>query len=190
MKENQNLNSVFNFIRRWFKAKPSGFTLIEILIYSALLVIIGGVASAYFIQISNISETALRSRESLDNARRAMNVITQEIRHAEAVYTSTSVFDTNPGQLSLETTRDLPADENTTYVDFYLDDGGIYLKRETKTEELITSEKVQVTDFTFTHLTGGTGNSVQVSLTVQYSDAFLGPATPVTLTQTATLRSY
>jgi type II secretory pathway component PulJ len=168
----------------------SGFTLIEILIYAALLVIIGGVASAYFIQISNVGETARRSRESLDNARRAMNVITQEIRHAEAVYTPTSVFDTNPGQLSLETNRDSPTDENTTYVDFYLDDSGIYLKRESQTEELITSEKVQVTDFTFVHLTGGSGNSVQVSLTVQYLDTFTGPATPVTLTQTASLRSY
>ena len=170
--------------------KKKGFTLIEVLIYAALLVVIGIVVSAYFIQITNIAESSRRSRESLDNARRVMNIVTQEIRHAEAVYTPTSVFGTNPGQLSLETIRDLPADENTTYVDFYLDDSGVYVKRENQVEELISSEKVQITNFTFAHLTGGSGNAVQVSLTVQYSDAFTGPLTPVTLTQTASLRSY
>ena len=172
------------------RMNSKGYTLIELLVYVVILVIISGVASAYFFQISNIAETARRSRESLDNARRAMNVITQEVRHAEAVYTPTSVFGSSPGQLSLETTRDLPTDENTTYVDFYLDDGGVYIKRENQVEELISSEKVQVTNFTFTHLTGGAGNSVQVSLSVEYLDATVGPATPVTLTQTASLRSY
>ena len=171
--------------------RSRGFTLIEVLIYATLFVIIGTVVSAYFLQITNIAETTRRSRESLDNARRVMNVITQEIRHAEAVYTPTSsVLGSHPGQLSLETTRDLPTDENTTYVDFYLDDAGVYVKRENQTEELISSEKVQITNFTFTHLSGGSSNAVQVSLTVRYSDAFTGPATPVTLTQTASLRSY
>ena len=172
------------------KHDRQGFTLIEVLVYSTIFVIIGVVVSSYFIQIVNVTEVSRRSRESNDNAQRAMSVITQEIRHATAVYTSTSVFTTNPGQLSLETPRDLPTDENTTYVDFYLDDEGIYLKREGQVEELITSEKVKVTNFTFTHLTGGVDSSVQVNLTIEYKDATPGPKTPVTLTQTASLRAY
>lgn len=167
-----------------------GFTLIEVLIYATIFVIIGVVISSYFIQIVSVTETSRRARESNDNASRAMNVITQEIRHATAVYKPTSEFGTNSGQLSLETTRDLPSEENTTYVDFYLDDEGIYLKRESQVEELLTSEKVKVTNFTFTHLTGGTDTSVQVNLTVEYIDAASGPKTPVTLTQTASLRSF
>ena len=62
------------------------------------------------------------------------------------------------------------------------------MKRESQTEELATSEKVQITDLTFTHLTGGGVSAVQINLTVQYSDAFSGPSTPVTLSQTASLR--
>ena len=173
-----------------------GFTLIEVLIYATIFVIIGVVISSYFIQIVSVTETSRRARESNDNASRAMNVITQEIRHATAVYTPTSEFGTISGQLSLETTRDLPDEENTTYVDFYLDDEGIYVRREdqfhgeNKQPELITSEKVRVTNFTFTHLTGGTDTSIQVNLTVEYIDAASGPKTPVTLTQTASLRSF
>ncbi|MCH8821840.1 prepilin-type N-terminal cleavage/methylation domain-containing protein [Patescibacteria group bacterium] len=175
-----------NFVKK----NSDGFTLIEVLIYATIFVIIGVVISSYFIQIVSVTETSRRARESNDNASRAMNVITQEIRHATAVYTPTSKFGTNSGQLSLETTRDLPDEENTTYVDFYLDDEGIYLKREDQVEELLTSEKVKVTNFTFTHLTGGTDTSVQVNLTVEYIDAASGPKTPVTLTQTASLRSF
>lgn len=168
-----------------------GFTLIEVLVYATLFVIIGGVVSAFFIQITNVAEGTRRSREALDSARRAMNVVTQEIRHATAVYTPTSDFVNNPGQLSLETTRDLPAQENTTYVDFYVDDEGIYIKRESQTEELITSEKVRVTSLSFTHLNGtSSGEAVQINLTVEYIDPTTGPALPVNLVATASLRSY
>lgn len=184
-------NRGFTLISRLGKAKPVGFTLIEILVYTALFVIIGGVVSAYFIQISNVAESSRRSREALDNARSALGIITQEVRHATAVYTPTSVFGSSPGQLSLETTRDLPADENTTYVDFYLDDQRIFMKKESQAAELVTSEKVKVTQFTLTHLTGSTaGSAVRINMTVEYADSFVGPKTPVTLVQTASLRSY
>ena len=165
--------------------------MIELLIYAALFVIIGIVASSFFIQISNLAETSRRSRESLDNARSAMSVITQEIRHATTVYTPTSTFGSSPGQLSLETTRDLPADEDTTYVDFYVDDEGIYIKRESQGAQLITSEKIDVTELQFIYLSGSTGEpAVQISLTVEYADQILGPKTPVSLESTASLRSY
>lgn len=173
------------------KLGREGFTLIEILIYAALFVIVGVVASSFFIQISDLAETSRRSRESLDNARRVMGVINQEIKHATSVYTPTSTLGTNPGQLSLETTRDLPTDENTTYVDFYVDDERIYIKRESQAASLVTSEKVKVTQFTFTRLAGSDGNeAVQINLTIEYIDAVLGPKTPINLVSTTSLRSY
>lgn len=175
-----------------FKKNKSqrGFTLIEVLVYAVIFVIIGGVASAFFIQIINLAESSRRSRESLDNAQRSMNVIVQEIKHASAVYTPTSSFGSHPGQLSLETTRDLPSGETTTFVDFYLDDDRIYVKREGKSAELLNSEKVKVTNLVFTHLNGGGNSSIQVNLTVEYADQFNGPKTPASLSQTASLRSY
>lgn len=173
-------------------SKDQGFTLIEVLIYAALLVIVGVAVSSFFIQITNVVETSRRSREALDNARRSMNVIAQEIRHAEAVYTPTSAFaPSDPGQLSLETSRDLPADENATYVDFYVDDERIYIKRESQGAQLITSEKVKVTQLTFTHLNGSSGTeAVQINLTIEYADPIRGATTPVSLVSTASPRSY
>ena len=169
-----------------------GFTLIELVIYSVLVLIVGIVAISIFLQIINLGESSRRTREELDNAGRSLDIIAQEVRHAKSVYTPTSVFfPTNPGQLSLETTRDLPTDENSTYVDFYVDDGGIYVKREGQAVELITSEKINVTDLEFTYLSSSNSNpSVKIKLTAEFKGLVAGFAKPVTLESTATLRSY
>ena len=167
------------------------FTLIELLIYGLFLVIISVVAVSFFIQVVNVTETSRRSRESLENARRALDVISQEVRHAKSVYDPTSTLDTNPGQLSLETTRDLPPDEETTYVDFYVDDDRLYVKREGQDEQLITSEKGKVNELTFSLLADASEKpAVQVLVTVEYVDPIRGPSNAVTLVSTATLRSY
>ena len=167
------------------------FTLIEVLIYGLFLVIISAVAVSFFIQVVNVTETSRRGRESLENARRGLDVITQEIRHADSVYAPTSVLDTTPGQLGLQTKRDLPTDEDTTYVDFYVDDDRLYIKRESESEQLITSEKVRVNELTFSLLNDASQKpAIQVKITVEYVDAIYGPGNAVTLVSTATLRSY
>jgi type II secretory pathway pseudopilin PulG len=168
-----------------------GFTLIELLIYSVLLVVIGIVVISFFIQVVNVTETSRRSREALDNAHRAMDMIAQEIRHAQGVYTPTSVLDTTVGQLSLETTRDLPTDETTTYVDFYVDDERLFVKRESQVDEMFTSDKVKVTGLTISLLEDSSEKPVvQVTLTIEYADPISGPKNSVTLTSTSTLRAY
>lgn len=170
-----------------------GFTLIEMVIYVATLAIVAGVILVFLFQALGVNETSRRTREAVDNAKRALDVIAQEIRHASSVYTPTSIFGTNPGQLSLETVRDLPADEVATYVDFYIDNQRLYIKRESQSNFLVTSEKVRVTNLTFTNLSGTAYNpSVRVQITVEYDAAVSGsaPKNAVTLSTTASLRSY
>jgi type II secretory pathway pseudopilin PulG len=175
---------------KYFK-KTRGFTLIELLIYSVFLVVIGVGAVSFFIQVVNVTETSRRSRESLDNARRAIDMMAQEIKHAKGVYTPTSILDGSMGQLSLETTRDLPTGETATYVDFYLDGERLFVKRESQAEEMFTSDKVTVQQLTFKLLDDSSEKpAVQITLTVDYADQIAGPSTSVTLTSTATLRSY
>ena len=172
--------------------KEKGFTLIELLIYSVLSVIIGLVVTITFLQIINVVETTRRSRESLDSAKRAMDVISQEIKHAESIYTKTSDFGPNPGQLSLETTRDADTvDETSTYVDFYVDDSRLYMKREGQVASIVTSEKVKVEELVFTRLNTSADNSaVRVKIKIVYADPINGPTSPVTLYSTTALRSY
>jgi type II secretory pathway pseudopilin PulG len=171
--------------------KQKGFTLIELLLYAALLVIAGVVAVAVFIQVVNITETSRRSRESLDNAKGAMDTIVQEIRHADSVYTPTSTLDATIGQLSLETSRDVPTDEDSTYVDIYVDGERLYLKREGQADQLVTSEKVKIKELRFSLLDDAASRpAIQIKLTVEYFDQIRGPGNSVTLTSTSTLRAY
>lgn len=171
-----------------------GYTLIELLIYTAMLVIISVVLVASFIQIVNVVETSRRNREALDNARVALDLINQEIRHAESVYTPTSVVDTSPGQLSLETTRDTPTDEESTYVDIYVDNQRLFIKRESQSDQIVTSEKVRITSLEFNLLNEtATKSAVRTRLTIEYFDVTSGTpssADSVTLTSTSTVRAY
>jgi type II secretory pathway component PulJ len=175
-----------------FRTKEKGFTLIELLIYAALSVIIGLVVVVVFLQVVNVVESSRRSRESLDNAKRAMDVIVQEIKHAEGIYTPTSAFDINPGQLSLETKRDADfVDEESTYVDFYVDDDRLYMKRESQAAQLVISEKVKVEELIFTRLNiAGDKSAVRVKIRIAYADPIAGPTSSVTLYSTAALRAY
>lgn len=176
------------------KTRQGGFTLIELLIYTVILVVISLVSVSFFIQVVNVTETSRRSREALDNAKGALETITQEIRHADSIYTPTSKLDTslpNFGQLSLETSRDIPNDEESTYVDIYVDNERLYLRRESIPDQLITSKKVKVKDLQFGLLSDASSKpAVQVTLTVEYFDQAAGPSNSVTLTSTSTLRSF
>lgn len=177
-------------IEKRINLKENGFTLIEVLVYAALLAIVSLVILLFVNQLLGVNESTRRTRESLDNARRALETITQEIRHADSLYTPTSVFGTNPGQLSLVTTRDLPADEDLTYVDFYLDNNNLYLKREGQTDQLVTSEKVKVTNLTFTNNNVGGEDAIRTAITVEHRDPTSGSKNTVTLTSSAVLRKY
>ncbi len=175
-------------VLRIFK-NNKGFTLIETLVYVAILVIISVVIINIVLQMLSVNETTRQTREALDNARRGIETISQEIHHATSVYTPTSVFGSANGQLSLETTRDLPSDETHTFVDFYVDNGTLYLKRENQTAKNITSEKVKVTNLTFTSLNSTSYYpAVQISITAAYNTPLSGQKNKVTLTTTASLR--
>lgn len=168
----------------------TGFTLTEVLIYSAILAIVSLVVIVFINQLLGINETTRRAREATDNARRSLDTIAQEIRHAESVYLPTSTFGSSPGQLSLETLRDVPADEVSTYVDFYIDNEQLFIKREDQGTQRLTSEKVRVTNLTFTNLTGATTwPAVRIAITVEYKDPISGPKNQVSMTTTAVLRS-
>jgi type II secretory pathway pseudopilin PulG len=180
-----------NFKLRIYNKKEKGFTLIELLLYAVLSVIIGLVLVSFFTQTIKVVETSRRSRESLDNARSALDLISLEIRNAKSFYSPTSVLGTNPGQLSLETTWNLPADEDNTYVDFYVDDGGLYVKREGQVSQLITAQKLKVTNLVVTLLNNIGGQpAIKTDITVQYRDPIFGTANPVSLSTTTSLRSY
>jgi len=165
------------------------FTLIEILVYIAVLAIITVAISSFFLWFIHSNTKARAIRETLDNTRRAVEIMTYEIKEAKSIYTPT----TTSTQLSLETTKYLPEEEKTTYIDFYLCGTRLCLKKESQTPVALTSDRVVVNNLEFLEITTtSTAPSIQINLKIDYKNPTGRPEyqASVNLTSTAALRSY
>lgn len=171
------------------RKRASGFGLIEVMVYTVLLFLISLAVAGFVFQLLRFNNRSQAHAQVLDDARRAIGVMTYEIRHARSLYNPTSIFSSHPGQLSLETTRQTPANEDSTYIDFYLDSERLYLKREGAPPQLITSPRVRITSLVFTQLAAGTSPpTIRIALTVAPLEG--GNHLPVTLYATTSPRSY
>lgn len=172
--------------------KDKSFTLIEILVYIGVLGIVIMAVSSFLIWSIHSNTKAKVMRETLDNAQRAMEIMTYEIKEAKSIYTPTGTFDLNPGQLSLETSHYLPEGEKTTYIDFYLCGTQLCLKKESQNPIALTSDSVEVNNLIFTQVITRQIPSVQIKLKVAYKNPANLPEyqSLVNLESTATLRSY
>ena len=168
-----------------------GFTLLEMVVYVGLVVIVAGLVINFALSLITSYGKIQASKEAMNNASFALDTIINEIRQASKIYSPTSVFaPTDPGQLSLETLLNPPTNEAGTYVDFYVDNNKLYLKRESQSALALTSDRVKVKNLTFTRLTSPPApESVKVQITVGYN-APAGSSFDIstTLNATASLR--
>ena len=170
------------------KAFQKSFTLVEILVYIGVFCLIIVIIVSFVLWLVRSNTKVKVAREVLDNAQRVMEIMTYEIMGAKSIYTPT----TNSNQLSLETTKYLPEGEETTYIDFYLCDARLCLKKESQNPIFLTSENVEVNNLVFTRILSGEAPSVRINLTVNYKN----PAdrqeyqASINLVSSASLRSY
>jgi len=172
--------------------KQKSFTLMEVLIYIAVLAIVVLIVFSFFLWATRANTKAKAMREVLDNARRAMEIMTYEIKEAKSIYTPTSTFDSHPGQLSLETKKYLPEGETTSYIDFYLCGFQLCLKKESQDPVTLTSDRVEVSNLMFSRIVTSGIPSIQINLEIDYKNPTGRPEyqASITSTSTASLRSY
>lgn len=157
--------------------------MLEVLIYIAVLAIIFLSVSSFLIWSIRINAQAAAVREATDNARRAMEIMSYEIREAKSIYAITSTST----QLSLETMHYLPFGETSTFIDFYLcgsPTSTICLKKESQNPIAITSDTVRVSSLVFTQISTTTP-SIRIQLKVDYKTE-----ASVEATSAVSLRSY
>ena len=174
------------------KLFQKSFTLIEILVYIAVLSIVIVTIVSFVLWSVRSNTKAKVMREVLDNARRAMEIMTYEIKEAESIYSPTSIFDSQPGQLSLETSKYLPEGERTSYIDFYLCNNRLCFKKESQDSIVLTTDNVEVSNLVFTKIITGDTPSIQIDLKIDYENPANRPEyqASVNLRSTASLRSY
>lgn len=174
-----------------FLKTKKGFTLIELVIYVTTFAIVTTLVTLFVFNLIRVQTKTRIIKEVSENAQRAMELMLWEIRSAQDVHLSTSSFGTHPGQLSLLADQNTPDGENTTYLDFYLNQHGqLCIKREGSDPEPLVPENIKVTNLVFTHLTVNEVESVRIELSVSYNPP--GPniayQATTTLTSSAVLR--
>lgn len=146
-----------------------GFTLIETLIYIA---IIGMVVVSFVVFAMSISDSRNKAyviSEVQANHRTALNIISQRIRSAETVNIIGSIFDSDPGALSLAMAN---GSKNPTIINLNQDDGILQITEGTAGPIAITSDEVKITDLVFTNLTGGEERkNIRIEITIVFNNA-------------------
>ena len=168
-----------------------GFTLMEILIYIAILAVIISAVAAFLSWAIQSSNKSKAMREVLDNARTAMEIMTYEIKEAKGIYTPTSTST----QLSLETTHYLPSGESSSYLDFYLcgnNSATLCLKKESQLAIALTSETVEINNLQFILISPTTTPSIQINLGINFKNPKSRPEyqASINLRSSASLRTF
>lgn len=145
-------------------SRPRGFSLIEIVIYIAILTFL---LSTVTIVLSNIlkSQRSFNATKSVQNsALVSMERITREIREAQSVATASSTFDVNPGVLYLEGT-DISG--NPRSIEFRITSNALMLKENNINQGSLTKSDSRVTNLVFTLITGTSSRAVRTQMTVE-----------------------
>lgn len=182
------ISGKFSYVNQKTKKFLTGFTLIEILFYISVLTIVVFTASSFLLWAIRTNNRVKAATEVLNNFRRAMEIMSYEIKEARGVYIPTSTST----QLSLETDHYLPLGEESTYIDFYLcgtATSTLCLKKESQDPIAITSDRVEVKRLNFIQV-ATTTPSIQINLEIGYKNPGDRPEyrTSINATSTVSLR--
>lgn len=182
-----------SFSKPRFTLHVSGFTLIELVVYVAVLGIVLASVLTFLLWTVKSQTKTNAMRQVLAAGQRSLEVVSREASLAQTVYTPTSVFNSSPGQVSLRTGAYVPTGETYSYIDFYKCEDKLCMKRESQNPLAITSDKVSLTNLTFSQVvTGQNRSSIQITLTFVAKTLSPNPEyqASLTLTNTIALRSY
>ncbi len=142
------------------KNKKTGFTLIEMIIYIAIIGIIVTAFISFSISISNARNKTYVVQEVNANARFALDLIAQKIK------ASTSISNPTKGNIDSEITLSFkaPADDIT----FSLLNGIIQMTEGANPAVSITTNEVSVDSFTFSNLTGKGRTNIRVEMEISF----------------------
>ncbi len=169
-----------------------GISLIEIIVYAAVLAIIIGVVAGFCLWLTKSQIKSRAVQEVSDQANLLVGKVVRETRAAEKVYLSTSVFNSDAGQLSLLVKKYLPVGEESSYLDFFICQNALCLKKEGQDPMALSSASVDIKKFKIVMVKTGARDSLEITFEVSYDNpGNRGEKTAsVTVVSTVSLRNY
>jgi len=150
-----------------------GYSILEMVIYIALVSIVVLIIFNIIIIVNSNSRNIIALDKIGSEAINSMEIITYQIKNAEYIYSPTSNFvnynhdPAKTSQLSLATMINVSSPEKIAYLDFYLENGTLFLKEEGANPMAITSSRVSVSDLDFYYYKNDQRESVRIYLTIK-----------------------
>lgn len=148
-------------MRRNTYTTEGGFTLIEAIIYTALVVSLSVLLISMLSVMYRVFSESRADRDLLTSSYTAMERMTREIRTASSVDTGTSVFGSTPGTLKLNTTD---SSGTSKTVQFALSSGAVAFTDNGTLSGNLTGTQVTVTSLIFRKITTTNGTAIRIEM--------------------------
>ena len=145
----------------------SGLTLIETIIYVAILSLIVVAFVVFSLSISSNRNNAFAAQEVQVNLRTAVTLMSQRIRAATDINIPESNFNSDPGYLSLEMAS---STLNPTIITLSEDNGAIVIKEGNSATTTVTTDEVVISNLIFRQRGGNSPRAnIQIEIDARYS---------------------
>ena len=163
--------------------EKKGFSLIEMVVYAALLASISVWLINASMHVVNTYFLLRAEREVMGNARVLLEGVTKSVAEATDVYAPTSRFESDTGQLSLLTLQGMMPEHTTAYLDFWVDNGRLWTRKEGQVALALSSASVRVSQFRLERITQSLGHqAVKITLRIDYARLKFTASTTVNAT--------
>ena len=185
-----NINNPLNKTKQ--NKNNSGYTLIEMVMYVALVGIITMFIYGVILFVYNNNKQTVNLVKINSNAYGVMERIRYEVENASYIYLPTSSmanynYQTGIDQLSLATEVDVSSPEDIAFVDIFLENGTVFIKKEESLLPIaLTSSGVVVSDLSFFYYKNGSRESVTIDITIEPKNS---SSSFINLISTVALRS-
>jgi type II secretory pathway pseudopilin PulG len=144
-----------------------GFSLIESILYISIIGLVLVSFLTFGISIGKSRSKTYVAQEVQANMRTAIGILTERIRAADSVIMGSSVFDSDPGVLTLG--MDAGAEDPTVF-QLSADNGILQMTQAGGLPITITNDKINVTQFLLTNQTNGDSQEIiGIQMTMAYA---------------------
>ncbi|MFC1751700.1 PilW family protein [Patescibacteria group bacterium] len=143
-----------------------GFSMMEMVVYIAILAIVSILVVSSMLKMMSVYNGYRVSRSINIAGSTAMERITREIRLADNVVSTDSIFETHPGILKLDTID--PVSEVATTIEFFASSTQLMIKEGANPADVLTPPAIELTNLVFREVATSTNlNSKAIKVEVE-----------------------
>lgn len=159
----------FLFFKKSRGGNQKGFSLVEMIIYMALLVILLATIVTSILSLTTHYRAVKNTREIEDSGIAVLDRMTRDIRNADGVLTDVSIFNVSPGTLTLVSTDSTTGISTTTM--FRVESERVVVYENSVLVGPLTKNSVDILGFTIRHIDTPNADAIKIELSMQSDHA-------------------